>query len=422
MRTEPCTRGLARDRARAAGPAHRLGGERAGFHVAVSAHASDMDRKPAMTAFAAPAGRGLGSIRILHLVRQYSPSIGGLETYVEQLTARQAERHFTAILTLNRTWGDQTRLPRLQRLNGIPIIRAPFVGCRQMFLPLVHPALAKRFDVVHVHAADQLLHWAHLAHRLFKVPYVVTSHGWFFHSSGWRRSKKLYFEHITRRALRHAAAVLSVSSNDRAIAEEVGLNSPLLRNPIVPLKGPMASGRDLIYIGRLSPTKGIERLIDFLARVREIDPDQTLHIVGRDSEGVGDTLRQRASAIGQASAIRLHGFLPREELARLCISCGFVVSASPYEGFGLSVVEGMSLGLVPILHDNAAFRETHALSGVGLLADFDAPREAADAYLAWRDTVSRSDRERARSFARAHSWDQVVAEIERRYLDACTRC
>ena len=71
------------------------------------------------------------------------------------------------------------------------------------------------------------------------------------------------------------------------------------------------------------------------------------------------------------------------------------VSASEYEGFGLSIVEGMSVGLLPVLHDNAAFRETHRLSQSGLICDFGQPREAAAAFLRWRETTTTGDRARA---------------------------
>lgn len=355
---------------------------------------------------------------MLHVVRQYLPSVGGMEAYVEQLCARQRRHHAVCVLTLNRLWDSRERLPRVQRLAGVPVVRVPFYGYRQLFAPVVSPAFLRRFDVVHVHCTDQLLDWTHLAARLVGARYVVTSHGLFFHSNSLRRIKHWYLSRITRPALRRADAVFAVSGNDQARMKAVGVDSELLRNPIEPIEGATAAGRDLLYLGRLAPTKRVELLVPFLARLHERGTRVALHVVGSDTEGVGERVRRAAAEWRVADAVRVHGFLDRAALARLAADCGFIVSASGYEGFGISVLEGMSVGLLPVMHDNAAFRETHALSQVGLLTDFDQPAAAADAFLAWSATVGARDRRRARDFARQHSWDRVAAAIARSYA-AC---
>jgi alpha-1,3-mannosyltransferase len=300
-------------------------------------------------------------------------------------------------------------------VNGIPVMRVPFAGCRRFFIPFAPLCLVKRFDIVHIHATDQFLDWAHLAHRRWRVPYVVTTHGLFFHTERFRHLKGLYLRLITRPALRRAGAVFAVSANDRDLLAAVGEPSYLLRNPIVPIAGPPASGTDLVFLGRLAANKRVDVLLDFLREIRRRLPKQRLHIVGNDTEGFGNALKRQAVALGLAPAVSFHGYLDREALARVCAGCGFVVSASRYEGFGLSVVEGMSLGLLPVMHDNPAFREIRDRSGVGLVIDFDNPRSAAEAFIGWRRAVTAAHREAARSFAIAQGWGPVANEIRERY-------
>jgi alpha-1,3-mannosyltransferase len=110
-----------------------------------------------------------------------------------------------------------------------------------------------------------------------------------------------------------------------------------------------------------------------------------------------------------------HGFLSREDLAELLLRCGYIVSASQYEGYGLSIVEGMSVGLLPVMHDNAAFREIRELSGCGLICNFDVPAEAAEAFTRWRANRTLVDRKRAAEFAHAQSWDIVESTVESYY-------
>lgn len=351
-------------------------------------------------------------LRVLHLVRQYHPSAGGMEAYVEELARRQREGgDFPVILTLDRTWSGAGKLAALERVKGIPVIRVPFAGYRRFFIPLAPLDLVKRFDIIHVHATDQFLDWAHFAHLRWRVPYVVTTHGLFFHTEHFQRLKRLYLRHVTRPALQRASELFSVSANDRNLLAAIGESSVLLRNPIVPLAGPLTAGTDLVFIGRLAANKRVDRLLYFLKEVRRAVPGQLLHIVGSDSEGFGTALKRQALALGLAPAVRFHGYLNREALAQVCAHCGFIVSASRYEGFGLAVVEGMSLGLLPVVHDNSAFREIRDRSGVGLIVDFDDPRSAGATFATWRRTMTTSHREAAQSFALGERWEPVANEI-----------
>ena len=114
--------------------------------------------------------------------------------------------------------------------------------------------------------------------------------------------------------------------------------------------------------------------------------------------------------------ILYHGYLYPEELIDIAMDCGFTVSASRYEGFGLSVIEGMSIGLIPFMHRNAAFQETFNRSGCGLLTDFDDPAQAARDFAAWCGRVPREDREKAARFGHTQTWDTVSKTYEQHYL------
>jgi alpha-1,3-mannosyltransferase len=357
-------------------------------------------------------------LKIAHLVRQYHPSVGGLETYVAQLVQRQSARHRVYIITLNRVFGSKARLRSVERSGRAIIIRVPYLGVREFFIPLLSLRLLDRFDLKHAHATDQFLDLLGLAKRFRKLLYFATTHGLFFHTPRFKRIKKLYLRVVTRHSLSAGGAVFAVSENDLAIVKSIGIDAILLRNPIVPLGDFIVDGADLIYIGRIATNKRIDRLIEFAARLTEQDPGITLHIVGVDPDGLWGALAELAKASVAGDRIRYHGYLAKDELQTLVRSCGYIVSASEYEGFGLSIVEGMSVGLLPVLHDNAAFRETHRLSQCGLICDFGQPREAAAAFLRWRETTTTGDRARAAAFAHAQSWDAVERTVEDCYARA----
>jgi alpha-1,3-mannosyltransferase len=116
--------------------------------------------------------------------------------------------------------------------------------------------------------------------------------------------------------------------------------------------------------------------------------------------------------------VRHYGFVEPDDLSVLAARCGYAVSASRYEGYGLSIVEGMSVGLLPVVQCNAAFLETVSLSGCGMVTDFGNPEQAASEFLAWQAGVTDADRDRAIQFARAQSWDHVVKAVDESYRAA----
>ena len=97
-------------------------------------------------------------------------------------------------------------------------------------------------------------------------------------------------------------------------------------------------------------------------------------------------------------------------------SCGFYVSASTFEGFGMSMLEAMSIGLIPLVQPNKSFEELVGQSGVGLLTDFAEPGTAAAAIAAYLPTVGMIQRNQAQQFSRKFSWKALVDNASAYYL------
>ena len=355
-------------------------------------------------------------LRVLHVVRQFEPSKGGLETYVKELATRQATKHDVTVLTLNRVFGDDRRLAEFEETDGLTVVRVPFVGFRRLFLPFVGPHKVKSYDIIHIHAADQLLDVIAAISWLRPLKLFMTTHGLFFHTETLALVKKVYLATITKWGLSRARAVFAVSMNDASTLKRVGIDPILLRNPIVPLGDFVCDGGDLLYVGRISANKRIDALITFMAHLVRVHPSISLHIVGDDNEKLWRDLSNAIVRQNLQNNIIYHGFLDTSALTDIARTCGFTVSASRYEGFGLSVVEGMSVGLLPCMHANAAFEETFRLSGCGLLTNFDDPLQAAKDFAAWIPKVGRIEREKAAKFAQAQSWESAILAYEKYYL------
>jgi len=357
------------------------------------------------------------ALRVLHVVRQYPPSVGGLEEYVRQLVERQSGSSRVTVLTLDRVFGSSRKLQRIQRVNHVIVVRVRYVGFRRFFIPFVSPRLLRRYDLIHLHALDQFTDLISLYRSLGIPPIVVTSHGLFFHTRKFDKVKDFYFKTISRSTLSRAKRIFSVSLNDQSKLDEIGIRSEILPNPVEPFPWLYTGRRNLIYWGRISENKSVDRLIPFFKHVVETDKTRKLFIVG---SGTSSDMQRLTDGIGSAelseSIFRL-GYLDREDLQALITDCGYTVSASRYEGYGMVQVEGMSAGLLPVMQKNAAFEELFERSGAGLLLDFDDPEAAAERFLDWENTLQEQERERARKFALTRAWSPAAARIEAMYRD-----
>ena len=356
-------------------------------------------------------------LRILHIVRQYLPAVGGMESFVRDLAAEQrAMGHAPAVLTLNRqfTLGNR-RLPSGDTIDGVPVRRIGYVGRRRYFLPFLGPGRLRRFDILHVHATDPFFDLVALLRFAAGVPAVATTHGGFFHTPAYGNIKKLYFRHITRRTCRSYGALFANSEQDEGYFRGLHPNVIRLANGIRPIGGFTAEGRDLLYIGRLASHKNVEGLIRAVAALTGDAVACRLHIVGQEWDVSLDSLARLADELGVADRVRLHGYLDAAALARLAAGCGLFVSGSTYEGFGMSMIEAMGVGLVPVVHPNPSFAELVTEAGGGRTSDFTDPAAAAAAIAGTLAGIGPDDRRRARSFADRFSWHTAAARCVAEY-------
>jgi glycosyltransferase involved in cell wall biosynthesis len=70
---------------------------------------------------------------------------------------------------------------------------------------------------------------------------------------------------------------------------------------------------------------------------------------GPDEEGRIEGLRKLAQQAGVGDAVKFTGRVEVSELKRLLSQANLFVSGSSYEGYGLSTIEAMSSGTVPVV-------------------------------------------------------------------------
>ncbi|GIH89814.1 glycosyltransferase family 4 protein [Planobispora siamensis] len=112
----------------------------------------------------------------------------------------------------------------------------------------------------------------------------------------------------------------------------------------------------LIYLGRLVGHKRVERVIGLAADLGETHPGLRVHVVGRGPES--EALAAFAAERGVADRVRLHGFLAEPEKNALLGSALLNVTASEFEGWGLTVIEAAAFGVPTVAYDVAGLRDS----------------------------------------------------------------
>lgn len=369
-------------------------------------------------------------LHITHVVRQFFPMIGGLEEVVRRLAAEQVRSgHSVRVVTLDRLFTTNERLPRLDALDGVEVVRIPYRGSSRY---PVAPGVLRELrdaDLVHVHAVDfffDFLAWTKPVHR---KPLVATTHGGFFHTADLAALKRVWFSTLTRASSGFYDAVVACSASDEALFRSLHLRRLVrIDNGVavdrfagaaspVPRKGAVA-------IGRFSANKRLDRLLDAFAVLHGRDPEWRLAILGAASDlGAGD-LRRMAAERGVAGSIEVVENASDRDIARVMAVSSLYASASEYEGFGLTLVEAMSAGLLPVVHANEAFRAFEAQHGCLCLTDFARADDAADAVqAAWRGRLEggAAPGEAAKAVADGFAWPAVASRYAQVYADALAR-
>jgi alpha-1,3-mannosyltransferase len=365
-------------------------------------------------------------MRIVHVVRQFHPSIGGMENVVWELASAQRQKaHDVQVVTLNRVFGDDNAvtLPTRGNLDGLDVIRIPYVGSSRYPVAWSVMRHIGDADIVHVHGLDfffDFLAWTAPIHRRHLV---VSTHGGYFHTPYAARLKRLYFSTVTRLSLSRYAGVATVSEADDRLFRSIRTRGiSLIENGVNIEKYRSAASREpskvMIALGRFSSNKRLDRVIGFLAALRGQDPEWTLKIIGRPADLSVAGVVALADAAGVRDAVEVYTSPSDPKIREIIGGCSVVVSGSDYEGFGLAAVEGMSAGLFPVLSDIPPFRRLVERTGQGMIVDFSNPRSAAAEFQScWQEVAAHFEASRSAAMAAAESyaWSRVSEQYEALY-------
>jgi alpha-1,3-mannosyltransferase len=370
-------------------------------------------------------------IKVVHIVRQYSPSVGGMEDVVQNIARQQREYHdqIPRIVTLNRLFRNSAELlaPDAQ-INGVGVVRLPFHGTsRYPLCPTVLQHIEDA-DVIHVHGVDFFFDYLALTRPLHRRPLVASTHGGFFHTSFASRLKKIYFNTVTRASAMAYDRIIATSDNDGDIFRKIVGPSKLavIENGVNVEKYSGQSApeptRTLIYFGRWSVNKGLLDTLAFFGRLAAHQPGWKLIVAGREYDHTASEFHALLEGQPFAGSVQIAANPSDQELAALIGQSSYFICLSRHEGFGIAPIEAMSAGLTPVLSDIPPFRNLIGQSGIGLLIEAG---NAEDGVARLLELHAQSDhaqrRAQAQQFADRYNWRRIAGKYVDIYKDLAAR-
>jgi glycosyltransferase involved in cell wall biosynthesis len=293
----------------------------------------------------------------------------------------------------------------------------------------------KDFDLLHIHSVFLWPTWAAArTARLSGIPYIIAPRGMLVKELIRKKSrfvKNVWINLIERRNLEAAAAIHVTSKIE---AEDVarfgfslkhivivpnGVNKPLhgpSGNSVSPhIKETAAKRPFLLFLGRITWKKGLDRLIPALKLI----PDINLIVAGNDEDNYRSKLEKLVSENGLDERVIFCGPVYNADKEALFENAEVFALPSYSENFGIAVLEAMAVGcpvvVTPEVGVSDMVRETG--SGIVVQGDPDILGNSIKNLLSKPDLLRQMGEKGKKVVKERFTWEAVALRMESVYQD-----
>lgn len=293
-------------------------------------------------------------------------------------------------------------------------------------------------DIIHLHEVWGYPQYAgaRFAARE-RIPHVLTPHGELgprhMRYKGWFHylKKRAYLRTIGRRVLRNAACVHVLSTAEEQSLQEAGYRGPVAVVPngvnlmefakLPPREAaddrwPCLAGRRVVlFLSRLSPEKGLSRLIPAWGEIARHDSfsDTVLVLAGPSDRGYGSVVERLVDEHGVQDRVLLPGMVNGDDRLRLLSRADVYTLPSFGEGFSMAVLENLAAGTPVLITPACNFPEVDAF-GAGLCVppDVESLKSALSQLLDLTDAERSAMGQRGRQLVReGYTWENVARKM-----------
>ena len=318
----------------------------------------------------------------------------------------------------------------LREIDGARVFYAKaYWPGRYFFAPQVVPVIrswSSHADVVHVHDARTFVGLAAYMTATSRMKaYILTCHGSLSRAVGDTLLKALHDHLVGRGLVRRASKIIALNELERQEILEFGVPSDkvvVVPNSIpVPEQMPpnLSKASDIVpgrprivlYIGRIHPIKGLDRLIDAFALIKPQAENYRLLLVGQDY-GAQKSLMQRIRERELTGSIEFLGPRYGSEKDRILQSADVFVLPSYKETFPLVVLEAFAGGLPVVTTAGCGIADQLRRSKAALVVSSTAEMANAISQCLHDRVLSRQVAEAGfRLLQTEYNWDRVLSRI-----------
>ena len=243
-------------------------------------------------------------------------------------------------------------------------------------------ALLQEMDIIHCH---HLFMSVDMAHRYGRSPIVYTNHTRYdLYTGSFTSIPQPAADAIMRQIwpeyTDYADVVITPSASVRDVMLEFGVRRPIeliengvdlrpFQNPTQPISktdlGIPETAVLVTYVGRLSPEKDVDLLLDQFAIAKDVVPNLHLMIIG--SGASQPELAKQARTLGIGSSVVFTGPIAYEEVGNYLAAADLFATASVTEVHPLTVIEAMAAGLPVVAISSPGIVDTVQPGKSGLL-------------------------------------------------------
>ena len=219
----------------------------------------------------------------------------------------------------------------------------------------------EKFDVIHGQCIwEPLFHQMRVLADKYHIPFILTPRGtlepWSLRQSKWKKkiARWLYQDNDLRRC----ACIYATAELEAQHIRELGFNNPIciIPNGIETEGYPCRTDKSIVkkqilFLSRVHPKKGIEFLVDAFARLHNEFQDWSVVIVGNGEDDYRQSLRNRVRGLGLEGCISILNPVFGKAKMQLYQESSIFCLPSYSENFGMVIAEALSCG-VPAITTN----------------------------------------------------------------------
>jgi len=401
-------------------------------------------------------------MRILYAAPGYKPAyrLGGPIHTISAVAERLVRLgHEVIVFTTNSNLDEDLDVPTDQPIDveGVQVWYFKREEPIKRWLPFI-PYLAKSMGFLYAPAMraqlDRILPTIDVVHTQMPYVYPTCASGWaairhhkplFYHQRGvfdleclkfCGLKKRLYIRAIERPIMRRANTLIALTEAEVRSYRALGVQTQcqIIPNGVDIVKTKRCGNSTcsawgiepddlmILFMGRLHPIKGADRLLRAFMKIERQFPHAKLVMAGPDEFGILEKFQAEIKESGLQKRVIFTGMVTGDVKQDLLGRSNLFCLPSDTEGFSMAVLEALANSTAVLLSPGCHFPEVET-SGIGrvVASEAGAMAKAMGELLKDRHALVEMGRKGREFVVRYYSWDTIVNKMENVYYAGIKR-